>query len=292
MGPCTYYAIANSTVQHYFSRHRSLACAVVLTAFSIGGFAWPPFCRWLIGIFSWQGSLLIIGALHIQLLIPFMVLGVLEKTAGHLRTDEISSAKTDAGNNSENGVNKNGVNHIGTQNGALQDMNNDIKPIQQKRRSFYQCITSWLTLTFVYSLGVCFGMILHAGVLVYTPVRSWQLGISKDKGALLVSIISAAGGFCRIPAGLLGDVKGVNRGLLLAASILVCGLLAFLSQFIRGFIFMGVFSAVYGIIIGRSILEMSTEITYCYIALAVATDLPIRCGYRGTRWYQRSVSIM
>ena len=111
--------------------------------------------------------------------------------------------------------------------------------------------THWVIRTFIYCMGVCFGIFLHAGVVVYSPVRSWHLGLTKHQGALLVSIINICGGLVRIPTGFVGDLKCVNRGYVLSASLAMVGVLTLVSTIHSSFLWLTIYSGLYGAISGR-----------------------------------------
>lgn len=233
VGPPAYYAIANSTIQLYFKKHRALACAFALTAFSIGGFLWPPVTRWLIDSLCWQGTLLIFAGLHLQMIVVFFCVGLVNNE----KVRQISKSKLSEDNPEGPSSEKPHRNPAKEYSGEKSSL------------SRFKCPERWLILSCMYSLGVCFGMILHMSVLVYTPTRGKELGIDKTKSAILVSIVNFAGGFCRIPAGLLGDLRYVNRGFFLATAIAIGGTLSIFSRFLQTFIQLAVFSAIYGCVI-------------------------------------------
>ncbi|XP_051525030.1 monocarboxylate transporter 13-like [Myxocyprinus asiaticus] len=58
---------ANSMVNHYFKRWRPIAYAIASSGECVFAMVFSPFFQWLIESYSWQGSLLIIGGLQLNL---------------------------------------------------------------------------------------------------------------------------------------------------------------------------------------------------------------------------------
>ncbi|XP_042343521.1 monocarboxylate transporter 2 isoform X2 [Plectropomus leopardus] len=67
MGMCFSWIPANSMVSHYFVRLRPIAYAIASSGECVFAFLFSPFFQWLIESYSWQGSLLIIGGLQLNL---------------------------------------------------------------------------------------------------------------------------------------------------------------------------------------------------------------------------------
>ncbi|XP_056093154.1 monocarboxylate transporter 2 [Rhinichthys klamathensis goyatoka] len=58
---------ANSMVNHYFKRWRPIAYSIASSGECVFAMGFSPFFQWLIDSYSWQGSLLIIGGLQLNL---------------------------------------------------------------------------------------------------------------------------------------------------------------------------------------------------------------------------------
>ncbi|KAK7165080.1 hypothetical protein R3I94_003452 [Phoxinus phoxinus] len=58
---------ANSMVSHYFKRWRPIAYSIASSGECVFAMGFSPFFQWLIDSYSWQGSLLIIGGLQLNL---------------------------------------------------------------------------------------------------------------------------------------------------------------------------------------------------------------------------------
>ena len=52
---------ATVAVQLYFVKRRALASSMAVTGTAAGVFFWPPFARFLMDVYAWQGACLIIG---------------------------------------------------------------------------------------------------------------------------------------------------------------------------------------------------------------------------------------
>ncbi|XP_049907500.1 monocarboxylate transporter 13 [Epinephelus moara] len=66
-GICFAWIPANSMVSHYFVRWRPIAYAIASSGECVFAVLFSPFFQWLIERYGWQGSLLIIGGLQLNL---------------------------------------------------------------------------------------------------------------------------------------------------------------------------------------------------------------------------------
>ncbi|XP_044051283.1 monocarboxylate transporter 13 [Siniperca chuatsi] len=67
MGISLSWIPANSMVSHYFVRWRPVAYAIASSGECVFAFIFSPFFQWLIETYTWQGTLLIIGGLQLNL---------------------------------------------------------------------------------------------------------------------------------------------------------------------------------------------------------------------------------
>ncbi|XP_029294962.1 monocarboxylate transporter 12 [Cottoperca gobio] len=67
MGMCFSWIPANSMVSHYFVQWRPIAYAIASSGECVFAILFSPFFQWLIETYSWQGALLIIGGLQLNL---------------------------------------------------------------------------------------------------------------------------------------------------------------------------------------------------------------------------------
>jgi len=70
----SFYAPLTATATHWFTRHRSLAVALISAGFAVGSMTISPFARWLIDDQGWRIAMLTLGALSWLLIIPAALL--------------------------------------------------------------------------------------------------------------------------------------------------------------------------------------------------------------------------
>jgi MFS family permease len=70
----SFYAPLTATATRWFTRHRSLAVALISAGFAIGSMTISPFARWLIDDYGWRIAMLTLGALSWLLIIPAALL--------------------------------------------------------------------------------------------------------------------------------------------------------------------------------------------------------------------------
>jgi len=70
----SFYAPLTATATHWFTRHRSLAVALISAGFAIGSATISPLARWLITEYGWRPSMLTLGVLSWLLIIPAALL--------------------------------------------------------------------------------------------------------------------------------------------------------------------------------------------------------------------------
>jgi MFS family permease len=70
----SFYAPMTATTTHWFSRHRSLAVALVSAGVSFGATIVGPLARWIITNYDWRTAMLVIGNLAWLLIIPAALL--------------------------------------------------------------------------------------------------------------------------------------------------------------------------------------------------------------------------
>lgn len=80
-------------VSHYFARWRPIAYAIASTGECVFAIMFSPFFQWLIENYGWQGALLIIGGLQLNLCVCGALMRPLEMTLSQKTED---GARTDA----------------------------------------------------------------------------------------------------------------------------------------------------------------------------------------------------
>uniref|UniRef100_UPI0037E8C57E monocarboxylate transporter 13 n=1 Tax=Semicossyphus pulcher TaxID=241346 RepID=UPI0037E8C57E len=87
---------ANSMVSHYFVRWRPIVYAIASSGECVFAVMFSPFFQWLIEMYTWQGSLLIIGGLQLNLCVcgalmrPLEVQSSLQETKDGLESNAVA----------------------------------------------------------------------------------------------------------------------------------------------------------------------------------------------------------
>jgi MFS family permease len=74
LGAGSFYAPLMSITTRWFTRHRSLAVALVSAGMSLGSTTVAPFARWLISAYNWRIALMALGGLAWAVIIPAALL--------------------------------------------------------------------------------------------------------------------------------------------------------------------------------------------------------------------------
>src|SRR5207249_122202 len=70
----SFYAPLTATATRWFTRHRSLAVALISAGFAIGSMTISPFARWLIDDYGWRSAMFTLGVLSWLFIIPAALL--------------------------------------------------------------------------------------------------------------------------------------------------------------------------------------------------------------------------
>src|SRR5947209_9390986 len=70
----SFYAPLTATATHWFTRHRSLAVALISAGFAIGSTTISPLARWLIDDYGWRTAMFTLGGLSWLLIVPAALL--------------------------------------------------------------------------------------------------------------------------------------------------------------------------------------------------------------------------
>ena len=195
IGYITMYMASTVVVQQYFDKRRSTASGLNMFGMSLGIFLLPPLIRLSISYYGWQGALFMLGGIVMQavlcgaLLRPVHQPDVQEDIAQEKQEYE---ASLDA---------------------------------SEKRTSFcksyFPCV--------MYVFGDCLLQCGHRVTYMYTPLRCDLVGVSKMHAAWLLTIIGIVGCFMRPLAGWIGDLKFVNRAIMLGLNGALSGLTAIIT---------------------------------------------------------------
>ena len=237
-GGAMYFILSNLTSHTFFTSRRALASGIVLTAFSVGSFIWPPFCRWLIDAYCWQGALVVLAAIQVQyivfiLFIPINISNTKKrKSCG---TDRETRSVTKTIGDSE--CQKEELEKLKSP--ALSHDGADMTPEDSCREEKTDCAwstgcacstISWLPYSVCYACVVFFASVMHIGVISYLPTRVWELGYPKQHTSLLLSVFGITGTLLRPVLSFLGDYRWMKRGLALGISMAALGLTTILTR--------------------------------------------------------------
>ena len=126
------------------------------------------------------------------------------------------------------------------------------------------CVTSgrWCSLlgvsllknhSFLFFCIAGFGMeIGHTGILSFLPLRVVEVGVSKQKAALLTSIYAACSGVSRCVMGIVGDKFPHHRPLMSGISVFLTGILAVFSVFLTQYWMLACYGVLFGAISGEN----------------------------------------
>jgi MFS family permease len=70
----SFYAPLTATATRWFTRHRSLAVALISAGFAVGSMTISPLARWLISDYGWRTAMFVLGALSWLFVIPAALL--------------------------------------------------------------------------------------------------------------------------------------------------------------------------------------------------------------------------
>jgi len=185
-----------STVARWFVKRRSMMTGIVLSGIGIGGLIAPPVANWLISIYDWRVSCIILGGLALVAVILF---------AQFLRRDPAQVGQMPYG-------------EIKEETGLKGDTDSFSLREAASTRQF------WLASTML----LCFGFCLYT-ILVHIVPHTTDLGFSTAHAANILATIGGVGIIGKVVLGNLGDRIG-NRQVFIIAFILMAAALLWLLQ--------------------------------------------------------------
>lgn len=206
---------ANSMVSHYFTHWRPIAYAVASSGECFFAVMFGPFFQWLIEMYSWQGALLIIGGLQLNL----CVCGALMRPLG-------TSQK-----------NKDGV-------------AGDAAVLPPKRKVVFQCSLLRKPELFLYILFAIFAAAgFYIPSLFLVPFAS-SLGMDKYWPASILSVLALADLAGRLICGWIANMRLVRNLQLLTMLVTLLGVVLLLLPISHNYWTILVFSSLYGFLFG------------------------------------------
>lgn len=210
---------ANSMVSHYFVRWRPIAYAIASSGESVFAVLFSPFFQWLIEMYSWQGTLLIIGGLQLNLCICGVLMRPLETVQkAMLETRDI--------------------------------LDNDAVGLPQKRKVIFQ----WSLLRKPeLVLYILFAVLAAAGFFIpplfLVPFTS-SLGIDKYWPAMILSILALTDLAGRLVCGWIANMRLWRNLQLLTMVVTLLGVVLLLLPISHNYWAILVFSSLYGFLFG------------------------------------------
>lgn len=205
---------ANSMVSHYFSRWRPIAYAIASSGECVFAMGFSPLFQWLIDSYSWQGTLLIIGGLQLNL----CVCGALMKP--------LPAAQT-----------------------SIQD-----KPVLKESRTSKKGTFQWsllqrpeLLLYIVFAILAAAGFFIPPLFLV--PYAS-SLGMEQYWAASILSVLALADLLGRLACGWLANLRLVRNLQLLTIVVTALGVVLLLFPIAQSYWSILVFASLYGFLFG------------------------------------------
>uniref|UniRef100_A0A665WFQ0 Monocarboxylate transporter 13 n=1 Tax=Echeneis naucrates TaxID=173247 RepID=A0A665WFQ0_ECHNA len=206
---------ANSMVSHYFVRWRPIAYAIASSGECVFAMMFSPFFQWLIETYSWQGALLIIGGLQLNL----CVCGALMRP---LETNQHSVQKA--------------KDHL------------EVNP--PKRKAIFQCALLRKPELFLYIL---FAIFAAAGFYIpplFLVPFAHSVGMDKYWPALILSVLALADLVGRLICGWVANMRILRNLQLLTMVVTLLGVVLLLLPISHNYWSIVVFALLYGFLFG------------------------------------------
>ncbi|XP_071339736.1 monocarboxylate transporter 12 isoform X2 [Trachinotus anak] len=206
---------ANSMVSHYFVRWRPIAYAIASSGECVFAIMFSPFFQWLIEMYSWQGALLIIGGLQLNLCVCGALMRPLE-----------------------------------TNQGSIQNAKDSLEDSPPKRAVIFQSSLLRKPELFLYIL---FAIFAAAGFFIpplfLVPFAS-SLGIDKYWPASILSVLALADLVGRLFCGWIANMRLLRNLQLLTMVVTLLGVVLMLLPFSHNYWAIVVFASLYGFLFG------------------------------------------
>lgn len=206
---------ANSMVSHYFVRWRPIAYAVASSGECVFAILFSPFFLWLIETYSWQGTLLIIGGLQLNLCVCGALMRPLE-----------------------------------TVQGQIQETDGDAVVLPPERKFIFQCSLMRKPELFLYIL---FAILAAAGFFIpplfLVPFAN-SLGMDKYWPALILSVLALADLAGRLICGWVANMRLLRNLQLLSMVVTLLGVVLLLLPISHNYWAILVFVSLYGFLFG------------------------------------------
>jgi MFS family permease len=186
---------ASTLLARWFKNKLGLVMGIAAVGTSVGGFLFPPLIEWMIGAYEWRIAFRILALLILVLALPA---GLLVVNHPHDR----------------------GVRAYGSSDTEATTTKTNLSPPSVlKDRNF------WLVAIVISGLSA-----VYAALLSNLLPFAMGAGVSKEQGALLISIIAAFGVVGKLVFGIIADHIDLRIGLAAGILLLITGLGCFLGE--------------------------------------------------------------
>ncbi|KAF3695507.1 Monocarboxylate transporter 12 [Channa argus] len=210
---------ANSMVSHYFAQWRPIAYAIASSGECVFAIMFSPFFQWLIEMYGWQGALLIIGGLQLNLCVCGALMRPLETTQS-----PIQKTKGDA--------------------------EDDAAVLAPKRTVIFQCSLLRKPELLFYIL---FAIFAAAGFFippVFLVPFANSLGMDDYWPASILSVLALADLAGRLICGWIANMRLLRNLQLLTMLVTLLGVVLLLLPISHNYWVILVFSSLYGFLFG------------------------------------------
>ncbi|NXR50118.1 MOT2 protein, partial [Hippolais icterina] len=221
---------AISIVSHYFSKKRALANAIASAGECAFAFTFGPFFQWLISQYGWEGSLLIIGGIQLNI----CVCGVLMRPLASSCLLEESHCETETPPG----------------NGAPRRDKEDKSPIMHKTFNWMLVRRTEFVLYAIF--GILAAMSFFVPPLFLVPL-SYSLGIDESWTASLLSILAMVDFGGRLLCGWYANLHVTKTIHLLAMTIVLISTSLMLLPLAHNYLSLAIFTGFYGFFFGTTV---------------------------------------
>lgn len=187
---------ASTLLARWFKSKLGLVMGIAAVGVSLGGFIFPPFIEWMIGAFEWRSAFRLLALMILFLTLPAALLVVDHpKDRGLMAYGSIDVSATKE------------------------------KLLDQHPVSLLRNRNFWLVAIVVSGLFA-----VYTALLSNMVPFAMGAGVSREQGALLISIIAACGVAGKLIFGVLADHIDLRIGLAVAILLLIAGLACFLGD--------------------------------------------------------------
>ncbi|XP_070821023.1 monocarboxylate transporter 13 isoform X1 [Chaetodon trifascialis] len=220
---------ATSMVSHYFVRWRPIAYAIASSGECVFAIMFSPLFQWLMEMYSWQGALLIIGGLQLNLCVCGALMRPLETVQSPLQETK-------------------------------GDLEGDAALLPQKRKVIFQCSLlrkPELCLYILYGIFAAAGFFIPPLFLV--PFAS-SLGMDQYWPASILSVLALADLAGRLICGWVANMRLLRNLQLLTMVVTLLGVVLLLLPISHNYWVILVFTSLYGFLFGCLIAIHITSI--------------------------------